>query len=313
MESFARGWSFLKQAWQMAFKDKDLLKPSIYALIAGMIVSVIGIIPIIGAVLLFGDSQFGNIILFVLGGIMIFVQFMVSYIFSAMTVYLIYGYLAEGDGRMDKAWDIVRRDFFDILTLAAASTVVNLIRNAAQRNRRGGITASLARGATNLLQVLWTEAAYLILPTMVIDDLNLKDGMQRVLKITRENLLLIGISTVGVRWVTGLIGFVLGFVGFLIALAIGGGAVYLTGQINALSILAIAVAAFIFFTFVMLASVISSYTTTAYHTCLYIWAREVEKVQVAQVAGQPVRVPAPAPLAAVLGLQPLSRSVSGLG
>jgi len=260
---------------------------------------------------LFGDSQFGNIILFVLGGIMIFVQFMVSYIFSAMTVYLIYGYLAEGDGRMDKAWDIVRRDFFDILTLAAASTVVNLIRNAAQRNRRGGITASLARGATNLLQVLWTEAAYLILPTMVIDDLNLKDGMQRVLKITRENLLLIGISTVGVRWVTGLIGFVLGFVGFLIALAIGGGAVYLTGQINALSILAIAVAAFIFFTFVMLASVISSYTTTAYHTCLYIWAREVEKVQV--TAGQPVRVPAPAPLAAVLGLQPLSRSVSGLG
>ena len=313
MESFSRGWSFLKQAWRMAFKDKDLLKPSIYALIAGMIVSVIGIIPIIGAVLLFGDSQFGNIILFVLGGIMIFVQFMVSYIFSAMTVYLIYGYLAEGDGRMDKAWDIVRRDFFDILTLAAASTVVNLIRNAAQRNRRGGITASLARGATNLLQVLWTEAAYLILPTMVIDDLNLKDGMQRVLKITRENLLLIGISTVGVRWVTGLIGFVLGFVGFLIALAIGGGAVYLTGQINALSILAIAVAAFIFFTFVMLASVISSYTTTAYHTCLYIWAREVEKVQVAQVAGQPVRVPAPAPLAAVLGLQPLSRSVSGLG
>jgi len=313
MESFSRGWSFLKQAWQMAFKDKDLLKPSIYALIAGMIVSVIGIIPIIGAVFLFGDSQFGNIILFVMGGVMIFVQFMVSYIFSAMTVYLIYGYLAEGDGRMDKAWDIVRRDFFDILTLAAASTVVNLLRSVAQRNRRGGIAASLARGATNLLQVLWTEASYLILPTMVIDDLNLKDGMQRVLKITRENLLLIGISTVGVRWVTGLIGFVLGFVGFLIALAIGGGAVYLTGEINVLSILAIAVAAFIFFTFVMLASVISSYTTTAYHTCLYIWAREVEKVQVAQVAGQPVRVPAPAPLAAVLGLQPLSRSVSGLG
>jgi hypothetical protein len=298
MESFSRGWSFLKQAWQMAFKDKDLLKPSIYALIVGMIVSVIGIIPITGAVFLFGDSQFGNIILFVMGGVMIFVQFMVSYIFSAMTVYLIYGYLAEGDGRMDKAWAMVRRDFFDILTLAAASTVVNLLRNAARRNRRGGIAASLARGATNLLEVLWTEASYLILPAMVIDDLNLKDGMGRVLNITKQNLLLIGISTVGVRWVTGLIGFVLGLVGFLIALAIGGGAVYLTGAINALSILAIAVAAFIFFAFVMVASVIGSYTSTAYHTCLYLWAREVEKVQV--VAGQPVRVPAPAPLAAVL-------------
>jgi len=297
MESFSRGWSFLKQAWSMAFKDKDLLKPSMYALVAGMIVSIIGIVPIVGALFLFGDSRFGNIILFVLGAIMIFAQFIVSYVFSAMTVYLIYGYLAEGDGRMDKAWGIVRRDFFDIVTLAAASTAVNLLRNAAQRNRRGGIGASIARGATSLLQALWAEASYLILPAMVIDDLNLKDGMGRVLKITKENLLLIGVSTVGVRWVTGLIGFVLGFGGFLIALALGGGAVYLTGDINVVSILAIAAAAFTFFAFVMVASVINSYTTTAYHTCLYLWAREAEK---AQIAGQPIRVAAPAPLAAAL-------------
>jgi hypothetical protein len=51
--------------------------------------------------------------------------------------------------------------------------------------------------------------------------------------------------------------------------------------------------------FIMLASVVSSYTGTAYHTCLYIWAREVEKAQVAgKVSSQ---VLAPAPLAAVLG------------
>lgn len=297
MESFSRGWSFLKQAWSMAFKDKDLLKPSIFALVVGMVVSVAGIVPIIIAAVLFGDTRFGSIIIAILGAVMIFVQFVVTYVFSAMTIYLIYGYLAEGDGRMDKAWAVVRRDFFDILTLAAASTVVNLIRNAAQRNRRGGMVASMARGATNLLQALWTEASYLILPAMVIDDLNLKDGMGRVLNITKQNLLLIGISTVGVRWVTGLIGFILGFAGFIIALAIGGGVTYLVGEINVISILAIAVAAFIFFTIVMIASIISSYTSTAYHTCLYIWAREVEK---AQAAGQPMQVAAPAPLAAVL-------------
>lgn len=297
MQSFSRGWSFLKQAWSMAFKDKDLLKPSLYALVVGMIVSVVGIVPIIIAAVLFGDTQFGSIIMAILGAIMIFVQFVVTYVFSAMTIYLIYGYLAEGDGRMDKAWAVVRRDFFDILTLALASTVVNLIRGAAQRNRRGGVVASLARGATNLLQALWTEASYLILPAMVIDDLNLKDGMGRVLNITKQNLLLIGISTVGVRWVTGLIGFVLGFTGLILALAIGGGVTYLVGEINVISILAIAAAAFIFFTIVMIASIISSYTSTAYHTCLYLWAREVEK---AQVSGQPIPVAAPAPLAAVL-------------
>lgn len=156
MQYFSRGWSFLKQAWSMAFKDKDLLKPSIYALIAGMIVSVIGIIPIAGAAILLGDSTIGRVILAVMGAVMVFVQFVVTYIFSAMTIYLIYGYLAEGDGRMDKAWAVVRRDFFDILTLAAASTAVNMIKNAANRSRRGGIGASIARGAANLLEALWT-------------------------------------------------------------------------------------------------------------------------------------------------------------
>ena len=297
MQSFSRGWSFLKQAWSMAFKDKDLLKPSVYALVVGAIVSVLGVIPIVIAALLFNGSSIGNIVMAVLGALMIFMQFVVTYVFSGMTAYLIFGYLSEGDGRMDKAWSVVKRDFFDILTLAAVSTVVNMLKNAANRNRRGGLASGLIRGAANLLEALWTEASYLILPAMVIDDLNLKDGMQRILNITKQNLLLIGISTVGVRWVTGLIGFLFGFGGLLLALAVGGGAVYATGGFNFLSILGIAIAALIFFMFVMIASVVNSYTSIAYHTCLYIWARDVEK---AQAAGQPLQVAAPAPLAAVL-------------
>lgn len=297
MESFTRGWKFLKQAWSMAFKDKDLLKPSIYALMVGGFVSVVGIIPIIGVAMALGDSQAGNVVLFVMGAILVFVQFIVSYVFSAMTVYLIYGYLSEGDGRMDKAWAVVRRDFFDIATLAAASTVVNLIKNAANRNRKGGIGATVARAGAGLLETLWTEAALLILPAMVIDDLNLKNGMERVWNITKSNLLLIGISTVGVKWVTGLIGFALGAIGLVIGFAVGGGAAYASGGDATLSVVGIAIGLLVFFFFVILASVISSYTSTAYHTCLYIWARDVETAKEAGKSGQ---VAAPAPLAAVL-------------
>ena len=50
--------------------------------------------------------------------------------------------------------------------------------------------------------------------------------------------------------------------------------------------------------FIMVATVITSYTSTAYHTCLYLWARDVEK---AAAAGSKAEVQAPAPLAAVLG------------
>ena len=297
MESFSRGWSFLKQAWAMAFKDKDLLKPSIYALVVGMIVSVIGIIPLAGGYFIFGGSQIGNFVLFLLGGLLVFVQFVVTYIFSGMTVYLIYGYLSEGDGRMDKAWDIVRRDFFDILTLAAASTAVNMLKSAAQRNRKNSVVSGLMRSATSLLETLWTEAAYLILPAMVIDDLNLKNSLQRVWDITKQNLLLIGISTVGVRFVTGLISFVFSAIGFVIAFVIGGGLSFISGGSTAVSVVGIVIGAIIFFAFVMVASIFSSYTNTAYHTCLYIWARDVET---ANAQGSSIPVSAPAPLAAAL-------------
>src|SRR5512143_1630028 len=136
MQSFSRGWSFLQQAWGMAFKDKDLIKPSIYALIVGSIVSIICAIPIIIAAVLFGDAgRIGQFILAIMGAILVFVNFVVSYIISGMTVYLIYAYLTTGDGRMSTAWSIVRRDFFDLATLAAVSTVVNVLKNAARRNR----------------------------------------------------------------------------------------------------------------------------------------------------------------------------------
>ena len=301
MQSFSRGWSFLKQAWSMAFKDKDLIKPSIYALIVGSIVSVIGVIPIIIVAVFLGDAgRFGQLILAVMGAFLVFVNFIVSYVFSGMTVYLIYEYLTQGNGRMTTAWSIVRRDFFDLAALAAASTVVNMLKSAANRNRQrgGGLAASLLSSATGLLEVLWTEVSYLILPAMVIEDVSLVDGAKRVAQIVRDNLLLVGISTVGVRAVTGLIGFVLGAAGALLGFGIGYVIIAILGSGALGLIFGIGLGMLIFFTFTMVASVTSTYTTTAYHPCLYLWAREVEK---AQTAGQPIQIAAPAPLAAVLG------------
>jgi len=285
----------------MALQDKDLIKPSIYALIVGSIVSVIGAIPIIIVAIFLGDAgRIGQVILAVMGAFLVFLNFVVSYVFSGMTVYLIYEYLTQGNGRMTTAWSIVRRDFFDLATLAAASTVVNVLKNAANRNRRGGggLAASLLSSATGLLEVLWTEVSYLILPAMVIEDVSLVDGAKRVAQIVRDNLLLVGISTVGVRAVTGLIGFVLSAAGAVLGFGIGYGIIAILGTGALGLVFGIGVGILIFFTFTMVASVISTYTTTAYHTCLYLWAREVEK---AQTAGQSIQISAPAPLAAVLG------------
>lgn len=304
MQSFSRGWSFLQQAWGMAFKDKDLIKPSIFSLIVGSIVSFVGAIPIIVAALLLGEGRVGQIVLTVMGAILVFINFVISYVFSGMTVYLIYEYLTTGNGRMSTAWSIVRRDFLDLLTLAAVSTVVNMIKQAARRNRNrgGGLVGSIAAGiissAAGLLEVLWTEVSYLILPAMVIEDMSLTNAAKRVAQIVKDNLLLVGISTVGVRAVTGLIGFLLGFGGLVIGFGIGYGIIALLGSTTIGLVLGVGLGLMIFLFSTMVASVISTYTTTAYHTCLYLWARNIE---VAQTSGQPIRVAAPAPLAAVLG------------
>jgi hypothetical protein len=296
MQSFSRGWSFLKQAWQMAVKDRDLIKPSIYSLIVGFIVSIIFIPLIVGASFLFGnESTFGQVIMFVLGAGMIFVQFSVGYIFSAMTVHLIFGFLAEGDGRMDKAWAIVKRDWLDILSLAAASTAVNLFSNWVKGKGRSGARNVLA----GTINTVWTEAAFLLLPAMVIEDINLKDALKRVFNIVKGNLLLVGISTVGVKAVNGLIGFLLGGFGIALGLGVGVGIVSLTGpEAVAGWVFGVGLGVLIAGVFIMVATVITSYTATAYHTCLYLWARDVEK---AQAAGTQAQVAAPAPLAAVLG------------
>jgi len=296
MESFSRGWSFLKQAWQMAVKDRDLLKPSILSLIAGFIVSIIFIPLMVGAGFLTGGegSVVGQVILFVLGAIMIFIQYMVGYIFSAMTVHLIFGFLAEGDGRMDKAWAIVKRDVLDLMSLAAASTAVNLFTNAIK-----GKGKSAGRNAiAGLVDTVWTEAAFLLLPAMVIEDINLKDALKRVGYIIKNNLLLVGLSAVGIKAVNGLIGFVVGLLGIGLGFAVGYGIISVTGVGSVAGLVSgIGLGVFIAGIFIMLATVFTSYTATAYHTCLYLWARDVEK---AQAAGSTAQVPAPAPLAAVL-------------
>lgn len=300
MESFSRGWSFLQQAWSMALKDRDLIKPSIYALIVGSIVSVIGSIPIIIVAFLLGDAgRIGQIILAIMGAFLVFVNFVITYVFSGMTVYLIYEYLTQGDGRMSTAWSIVRRDFLDLVTLAAVSTGVNVLKNAARRNRRGGgIAAGLISAAAGVLELLWTEAAFLILPAMVIEDINLSSAAKRVAQIVKENLLLVGVSTVGVRAVTGLIGFLLGFGGAVLGFGVGYGIISILGTGAVGLVLGIGLGVVIFLLFTMVGNVIGTYTSTAYHTCLYLWARNVE---IAQKADQPITVTAPAPLAAVLG------------
>lgn len=300
LDSIKRGFGFVGQALDMARKDGDLIKPSLYGLIVGAIASLIGALPLIAVALLIGGSDFGNIVLGLLGAVLVFIQYAIAYIFSGMTAYLVYGYIAEGDGRMDKAWAIVRRDWWDLLSLAAASTVVKVVENFARGRGRDGRPNPLGALIANLLNTVWTTATYFILPAMVIEDLNLVDGIKRATEIVKKNLLLVAITTIGVSGVVGFIGGVLGLLAVLLGVAIALG-LAATGSEVAL-IAGIVLGVLVAGTLLAALSAFSSYVTTAYHTCMFLWARNAER---AAAQGQSVQAtPAPAPVAAVLGVTP---------
>jgi hypothetical protein len=292
-QSISRGFGFLGQAMDMARKDGDLIKPSLYGMVVGAIVSLVGAIPIIAVAVLSGGTDIGNFVLFVLGAILIFAQYAVAYIFSGMTAYLVYGFVAEGDGRMDKAWEVVQRDWLDILSLAAASTVVKLVENALRgrgnrRNLLGGVLAGL-------LERVWTTATYFILPIMVIEDLSLFPAVKRATEIVKKNLLLVAVTEIGVSGVVGLVGFVL----VVIAVGIGVGIFAAFSALGSTgAIIGAGAAVLVAGTLIALVSAFSSYVTTAYHTCMFLWARDAERAVEAGQSLQSVR--APAPVAAVL-------------
>lgn len=80
MQSLSRGWSFLQQAWNMALKDRDIIKPSIYAMIVGLVISIVGIIPLIGAAFLLGNNGvFGRGVMIVIGAGLVFAHYVVRY------------------------------------------------------------------------------------------------------------------------------------------------------------------------------------------------------------------------------------------
>lgn len=297
LESIRRGFGFLQQAAQMAAKDRDLLKPSFFALFAGMAVTLIGSVPIIAVAILFGTQDWGRVLLFLLGAILMFVEFTVSYVFSGMTVRLVYDYLTEGDGRLDQAWASVKRNFFRILTLAFVSVLVKLVENLLRGNRRGARGAAGGLAAV-FLNAVWTTATYFVLPAMILEELNLGQALKRATQIIKNNLLLVAVTEIGVGTVVGLIAFVL----VIAAIALGAGLFILIGELAAWSTMSIILgggaAILLAGTIIAIVTALSSYATTAYHTCLFLWARNVEAARASGRADS--AVPAPAPVAAVL-------------
>jgi hypothetical protein len=300
-DSISRAFTFLRETLAMAFADKDLILPALFATIANVVV--------IGGVMLIlwrsdalhelGQEHAGLLPLAVLACVGLPIHIL-GYFFTGMIVHLVDAHLRGRDARLDEAFADARKNFLALLGLAVVSTLVG-IATSMLRGRRG---RSLGDYAADAIDRVWIVATYLILPAIILEDLPLRAAANRARDLHQRNLLGIAVGEVGVVVLTRIIA----FVGMLIAFGVGFGAYMLAGGGVAATAAAppvnlprppvfvtgapVVVGAVVAGVILSLVMSFTTYVRTAYYTCLFLWAVATEE--------QGERVAAPAPLASTL-------------
>lgn len=282
-ENIFKGFSFIKESFSLIGKDADVIKPSFYSIFVGVFFTIFSVI-----IMLFLESglNLGNIF-YLLAFLILLGNYFISYFFTGMTAFLVYDYFKDGDATISEAWAATKKNMFTILYLAIISAIVNIIlgvlRGKAQRGQGAIGVGGLSGMILGFIEKAWTVGTHFMIPAIVIEDRELGSAVERTTQIIKRNLLPIGVGEIAVGLVTG----ILSFIGIIIAIFIGFSLVNIAGPIIALLLAAI---------LIVIVIALSMYVTTAYHTCLFLWARNVEVAP-----GSSIKPPAP--IANALGIR----------
>ena len=275
--SLSRSWAFLRESVTMAFRDKDLMLPAFFAILANLVL--LGLLALILHLTgnlepLLSESEHeigpvGWVILIV----MAFVGYVVTFFFTGMTVHLVDVHLKGKDAQLGSAFRDSLKNIGGILMLSVITLVVSLLTGAL----RGRDSSGLRRAAANAAERAWTVASYLLLPIIILEDISFIDATSRGTRLHGQNLIQIVVGELGLLIAMRIISFVtmLIAVGFVVGF-------YLLSP--ALLVVGIVIGALL----LLLTMAFAAYVRTAFYTCLYLWAAAME------TAGD--RVPAPAPL-----------------
>ena len=274
IESWKKGWSFMGAAFAMARENKKLLAPSLIQVLVSIMYWIAWI-----AVLIAIHPHWSNGTWAGVGAIATFGSFLIFYFFCGMTVNMIDVHLKGGKPSVGDGAKDAGKNFVAIVFLALVSTVIEMFARAARDN--DSIVGKIVAG---IVEAIWTTLAFLLLPAIIIEDAGFGAAMKRVRALHKGNLLLIGIGEVGVRGVTGLIGFLWMMLVF--------GVIWVDVQVFS-GWTALIFGVVVGGTMISLFVAFSTYLRMAYYTCLYLWAADVEK--------QGQSAPAPLPLAIALG------------
>jgi hypothetical protein len=278
--SLSRGWIFLKESLGLASRDSVVILPSVLSTIIGLAITgmLLLMIYLVNGSLLgeqrHAESHSMQLVVAIVG----FVATLTSFWFMGMTADLVSAVLRRKPATLAHAWREACRNGLALLWLAVITVFVNAL------SRRARHTAPLVGDILgDTIETGWRVAAYLLVPVVILEDIPLSQAYGRALQLHKSNVIGIIVGEIGISWITG-------FFSTIMILGTLAGGFFAYQALPAL--LPVLIASFI--GVVVIIASAAGYVHMAYYTCLYEWAVATE------TAGE--AVPAPAPLAAALGV-----------
>jgi hypothetical protein len=241
----------------------------------------------------FGEALFSQNSLIVL--LLVSAWWLTNRFLEGVTTALTYSHLTEGPG--SGRFSLACRAVFESLpAILILGVVTFLARNIAKwlRHKRGtGVLGMGVNFLASIVEMFWTLAGHLILPSIVIEGTSFVGAMKRADRIASGNLLTIGVGEVGVDGICRFVSWLV----YIAGASAAGGIVYLAMYHHiTIAPALIGVGAVLWGLVAIVVTSFSIYIRAAFYTCLYVWAIEAESV----AATERVHVRAPAPLAHAL-------------
>jgi hypothetical protein len=274
-DSIARACTFIGQSLGMAFRDKDMLLPSLFALLINGVIA--------GGLYLWlqhtgqwedfirRDELNPNYGRTVWLTALTLLCYIVIYFFMGMTVNLVNSRLHGRDAKLGVAFRDAVKNAPALIYLSLATLLVMIFTGLLRRQRT--LTTSVAAG---VIERTWMVATYLIVPIIILEDVPFTRSLDRAKALHWRHFVPIAVGEVAISLVNGIINSLV-FFGMLLP-----GMYFYYTQSPWLTLWIVAGGALF-----SLALAFTEFVRTAYYTCLYLWAAEREKV------GEQARVPAP--------------------
>jgi hypothetical protein len=267
MDKYLKVFKFTFEVFGMAMKNKVLLRPLIFNVIFGMIVSV-------GLAFAYSAIENPTVSYIILASGLVLLYF-IDYFNNGLTTSLIYEQVTTGNAQFGTAMSRTMKSLPGILTFAAISGLLDLL--ASYASERKDVVGKLV---LRLIYWVWTTAVYVVMPTMVIENTGFFAAFTKSKDYMKNDPTQVGTGVIGV----GIASWALGTV------CVGGA----YAALRALLPVNVILAAFCFYFLTNLYWGLSGFIKTTYFTCFYLWAKECEK------KGSAEANLAPAPLAACL-------------